>query len=128
MTYINRNFNGYWVRSRDITYADDTVTVGAIAVPANTYVQKVIAYIETAFSTGGSVDCGDGTDPDGWIDTTQMSASNTGVKIGTGGDSAFYITGKGYTTADTIDVYVADKTSGSMFIAAYLVPLADVFE
>lgn len=117
----------YWVRSRDITYADNTATVGAIAVPAYTFVNHVFAVIETAFSATGTVDCGDGTDPDGWIDNLQMSAAQTGWKAGTGGDSAYWTAnGKGYTTADTIDVYVADGTSGSMFIIAELVPFADL--
>jgi len=123
----NDRFTSYWVRSRDITYADTGTTVGAISVPADTFVSKVIAHIETAFSATGTVDCGDGTDPDGWIDNLQMSAANTGIKLGTGGDSAYWTAaGKGYTAADTIDVYVDDNTSGSLFIMAELVPFADV--
>lgn len=122
----NPTFTSYWVRSRDITAAGDTgTTVGAIEVPAQTFVSRVLGYIETAFSVTGTVDCGDGTDPDGWIDNLQMSAGQTGFKQGTGGHSAYWIAdGKGYTSADTIDVYVDDNTSGSMFVLAELVPIA----
>jgi hypothetical protein len=124
---INDKFTSYWVRSRDITYADNGTTVGAIYVPSHTFVSKVIAHVETAFSATGTVDCGDGTDPDGWIDTLQMSAAAVGIKLGTGGDSAYWTAqGKGYTSADTIDVYVADGTSGSLFIMAELVPFYDI--
>ena len=122
-----QKFTSYWVRSRDITHADNAVTVGAIEVPAYTFVNQVVALVETAFSATGTVDCGDGDDPDGWIDTLQMSGSVAGFKQGTGGDSAYWSAdGKGYTTADTIDVYVADGTSGSLFIMAELVPFSDI--
>ena len=124
----NPNFTGYWVRSRDITYADTGTTVGAISVPAGTFVAQVISKVTVAFTTGGYVDVGDGSDPDGWIANVQalVSDGTLAIRTGTGGASLYAEAGKGYLTADTIDVQLVDSTAGSLFIAAHLVPLAEV--
>ena len=122
-----QRFTSYWVRSRDITYADATTTVGAIEVPAKCYVDKVLAVVETTWDTvgAGTINCGDGTDPDGWIDGLQLSGGALGVYVGTGGHSAYY-TGKVYTTADTIDVYTDSATNGSLFIMAHITEYGDI--
>ena len=124
----NPNFTGYWTRSRDITYADTGTTVGAINVPANTFVAHVISKVTAAFSTGGYVDIGDGDDPDGWITNIQtlVSDGTLAIRTGTGGSSVYAYAGKGYLTADTIDVQPVESTAGSLFIAAYLLPLGDM--
>jgi hypothetical protein len=122
-----QKFTSYWVRSRDITYADAATTVGAISVPANSYVDKVIAVVQSTWDTvgAGTIDCGDGSDPDGWIDGLQLSGGVVGVYIGTGGHSVYY-TGKAYTTADTIDVYTDSGTRGSLFIMARITEFGDI--
>ncbi len=124
----NPKFNSYWVRSRDITYADTSTTSAGIAVPANTFVARVILDVTTAFTTGGYVNVGDGDDADGWMKAADMLISDgtTMVRIDTGGANYAAWGGKGYTSADTIDVHIMDSTAGSLFIAAELVPLADV--
>ena len=122
-----QKFTSYWVRSRDITYADAATTVGAISVPAKSFVTNVLAYVEDTWDTVGSgtIDCGDGTDPDGWIDGLQLSGGVAGTYIGTGGHSAYY-TGKYYASADTIDVYTDSATNGSLFIMAEIVEYGDI--
>ena len=124
----NPKFEGYWVRSGDVTFAATGTTVGAIDVPANTFVAQVISKVTVAFSTGGYVDVGDGSDLDGWITNVQLLASDgtLALRTGTGGASLYALTGKGYLTADTIDVQLVDSTSGSVFIAAYMLPLGDM--
>jgi len=124
----NRRFTGYWVRSRDITYADTATTSAGIAVPANTFVKQVISKVTVAFTTGGYVDVGDGDDADGWIANVQMLVSDgtLALRTGTGGASLYAEAGRGYLTADTIDVHINDSTAGSLFIAAEFVPLGDM--
>ena len=120
-------FTSYWVRSRDITYADTGSSAG-IDVPANTFVKQVILDVTSAFSTGGSVNVGDGDDADGWIKAADILISDGTVmlRVDTGGANYAAWGGKGYTTADTIDVHITDSTSGSLFIAAEFLPLADL--
>lgn len=122
----NPRFNGYWVRSRDITYADTGSSAG-ISVPAKTFVRDVIFEVTTAFTTGGYFQVGDGDDADGWVTSTGalISDGTTMLRTDTGG-SIYSLHGKGYLTADTIDVDVHDSTAGSLFIAAYFVPIADM--
>jgi hypothetical protein len=124
----NPKFDGYWIRSRDITYADTGTTVGAITIPANTFVQRVIGKVTAAFSTGGYVDVGDGDDPDGWIPAIQALVSDGTLAVRGGSSGAVYVAngGKGFLTADTIDVQLVDSTAGSYFVAAYMVPLGDM--
>lgn len=125
----NPKFTGYWILSRAITEADNAATVGAIEVPAQTFVSKVAAIVTEAFGTDGTsqIDVGDGDDPDGWIDNSQLSAGVAGGYTGTGGDAAYTAKqGKYYITADTIDVYVSSETGGSMQVIAHLLPIADL--
>jgi hypothetical protein len=122
----NTNINSYWLRSRDITHADTGTTVGAISVPAQTWVDRVVSVVTVAFQTGGYVDVGDGTDPDGWITSTGMLVSDGTLAL-RADTSGAYRSGKGYITADTIDVQLVDSTSGHMYIMAHMLPLAAMY-
>lgn len=124
----NPRFTAYWLQSRVITAAADTgTTLGAIEVPADTFVSQVVAYVKTAFSATGTVDVGDGSNTAGWLPSAQLAPTVVGFKTGTRGGNAYSSTGgKGYTSADTIDVQVYDNTSGSLFIMAELIPMAGV--
>ena len=127
MGIAGQKFTGYWVRSKDITYADTGTSVG-LSVPANTYVTQVLIDVTTAFSTSGYADIGDGDDADGWAKAADilLSDGTTFIRIDTGGAAYAAAGGKGYTSADTIDVHINDSTSGSLFIAAHFVPLNDI--
>jgi hypothetical protein len=83
--------------------------VAAIAIPANTFVHAVGVNVTTAEGGTLTIDIGDGTDPDGWIDGVDGNAvaayAPTHVLTeGTPNVIIGYGKGKLYTADDTIDV------------------------
>lgn len=121
---------GRWVRSRAITSADTNSTVAVLDVPANTLIPPfgVVLKMVTACAGGSpSIDIGDGSDTDGWIDTTEITESGTDTYGGH--TNAYALNGKVYTTADTIDAVVsASMTAGKGYVIAYMVDVSDVID
>ena len=119
---------GKWVRSREVTYADTGTTVALLDVPAGTFIPPHgIAIVITTNWAGGtpSLDIGDGDDTDGWIDTTAITEATAGTYADV--DAAYAVTGKYYSTADTIDAVVAaSSTAGAAYVYCYMLDVSDV--
>lgn len=115
------------VVSRAITEADTNTTVVAIEVPAKTFIPPygVSVYIPELFAGGTPLlDVGD-TDPDGWIDQLEITATTAGTYSGVA--AAYAVTGKYYATADTIDVVVsASLTAGTAYVIARMYDFSDL--
>lgn len=119
---------GYWVVSDAITSADANTTKPVIQVPANTLVTQVLIYIHTLLDGGTpSIDVGDGTNDDGWIDTTDITETTVGIYGGVSAGAVFAIAGgKFYATADTIDAVIATGlTAGKAYVLAHMIPLVN---
>ena len=124
---------GRWVRSRQITSADTGTTVAVLDVPAGTFIPAYgVSCIVTTLFAGGSplIDIGDGDDTDGWIIQADLTATSTGTYTGDETSTAHYaITGKYYSSADTIDAVVsAALTAGEAYVLAYMVDVSDVID
>ncbi|MFQ5592335.1 MAG: hypothetical protein ACE5HE_14330 [Phycisphaerae bacterium] len=109
--------------SRAITEDDTNTTVHAITVPAGSFVPPygVTLYVAEVFAGGTpSLDVGDGSDTDGWVDTTDVTETTAGCYSGTEANTGAYAaTGKVYTAEDTIDVVVsASLTGGTAYVIA----------
>jgi hypothetical protein len=124
--------NGNWVRSRKITIADTNKTVPILDVPAKTLIPPFgVVIVVTTLLDGGtpSIDIGDGTDADGWIDTLDITETTAGTYAGTETNSALATTGKYYAAADTIDAVVATGlTAGAAYVFAYMIPVDDIID
>lgn len=103
--------------SRAITEADTNTTVAAVEIPAGSFIPPygVSVYIAEVFDGGSPLlDVGD-SDPDGWVDQTEITATTLGSYSGVAADYA--VTGKYYSSADTIDVVVsASLTAGTAYV------------
>ena len=121
---------GHWVRSKQITEADTGTTKAILNVPAGTLIPPhgIVIVVETLFAGGTpSLDIGDGSDTDGWIDTTAITEASTGTYADV--DAAYAVTGKYYSAADTIDAVVsASLTAGEAYVFAYLLDVSDVMD
>lgn len=127
---VQYGVNGHWVRSRKITIADTNKTVPILDVPAKTLIPPFGVVIQvTTLLDGGtpSIDIGDGTNDDGWIDTLDITETTAGTYAGSVSNSPFAVTGKYYADADTIDAKVATGlTAGAAYVFAYMIPVGDV--
>lgn len=125
---------GRWVRSRKFTFADKNSTKAVLDVPANTFIPPlgVVVILTTIFEGGTpTIDVGDGANPDGWIDNTDVTVGTAGAYAGTETNTAAYSgTGKLYTAADTIDVVLPDQaiTAGAAYVMAYMIDVSDVID
>ena len=90
---------GHWVRSKQVAYGDGTAAIAVADVPAKTLVTDVLAVISTAFSTGATIDVGDGDNDDIWVDNTDVTSTSAGSYRGDGGDATAAVTGKYYSSA-----------------------------
>jgi hypothetical protein len=124
--------NGRWVRSRKITIADTNKTVPILDVPAKTLIPPFgVVIVVTTLLDGGtpSIDIGDGTNADGWIDTLDITETTAGTYAGSVANSEFAVTGKYYATEDTIDAVVATGlTAGAAYVFAYMISVDDVID
>ncbi len=105
--------------SAAITEADTNSTVNAIEIPAGAFIPPygVSVYIPEVLAGGTpSLDVGDSDDPDGWVDTTEITETSLGTYAGVA--AAFAITGKFYASADQIEVVVATGLTGG---TAYII-------
>lgn len=113
--------------SRAITEADTNTTVKAVELPAKSFVPPygVSVYIPELFAGGTPLlDVGD-SDPDGWIDQLEITATTAGTYSGVA--AAYAVTGKYYASADTIDVVVsASLTAGTAYIIVQYYDLSDL--
>jgi len=75
-----------------------------IKVPANTLVSSVVLNVTTAEGGTLTVDVGDGTDPDGYLDGVNANAAAAYSLAPSAGTPTGYANGKYYTAEDTIDV------------------------
>jgi len=83
-----------------------------IRVPANTLVTHVALNVTTAEGGTLTIDVGDGTDPDGYIDGVDANA--TAAYINDAGGAAALAHGKFYTAADTIDVTTVNAADAAV--------------
>ena len=79
-------------------------------VRAGTYVESVFCNIETAFTASVTLEVGDTTDIDGWLDTLQVAATSTSDALifSTGAadttETPFYVNQGGKYYADTASI------------------------
>lgn len=83
-----------------------------IRVPANTLVTHVALNVTTAEGGTLTIDVGDGSDPDGYIDGVDANA--TAAYINDAGGAAALAHGKFYTAADTIDVTTVNAADAAV--------------
>ncbi len=106
------------VVSAAITEADTNTTVNAVEIPAGAFIPPygVSIYIPEVFAGGTpSIDVGDDTDADGWIDTTEITETSIGTYSGVA--AALAINGKYYAAANFIQAVVAiGLTGGTAYI------------
>lgn len=125
---------GRWVRSRKFTFADKNSTKAVLDVPKNTFIPPlgVVVVVTTLFDGGApTIDAGDGANPDGWVDNTDVTATATGTYAGTETNTAAFAgSGKLYTAQDTIDVVLPNEaiTAGEGYLMAYMIDLDDVID
>jgi len=125
---------GRWVRSRKFTFADKNSTKEVLDVPKNTFIPPlgVVVIITTAFSGGTpTIDVGDGDNPDGWVDNTDVTVGTKGAYAGTETNTAAYSgTGRLYSAAETIDVVLPNEaiTAGEAYVMAYMINVDDVID
>ena len=115
--------------SAAITEADTNTTKKVLEIPAKTFVRSVQIVVTEAFAGGTpSLDVGDGDDPDGWIDTADITETTIGSYRGTEANTANEADlGKYYAAADTIDVVVsASLTDGTAYVIAEVVDLGGI--
>lgn len=95
-----------------------------IRVPANTLVTHVALNVTTAEGGTLTIDVGDGTDPDGYIDGVDANA--TAAYINDAGGAAALAHGKFYTAADTIDVTTVNAADAAvMTLTAMMVDCSE---
>ena len=86
----------------DATSRDSGDVIQMLSIPAGTFVDVVVAEIETVEGGTLTFDVGDGADANGWHDA--VDGNVLGQTRGTGQYSSTTDGGKLYTTADTIDI------------------------
>ena len=75
-----------------------------VKIPANTLVLGVALNVTTAEGGTLTIDVGDGTDPDGYLDGVNANTAAAYSLDASAGTPTGYAGGKFYTAADTIDV------------------------
>ena len=114
------------VISRAFTQADTGATTVALDVPAKTFVPAYgVSLIVTEALDGGtpSATVGDAADPNGWVDTVDVTETTTGAYTGT---EYYAITGKYYPDGGQITITLAaDLTDGTAYVVAKFVELGD---
>ena len=106
-----------------ITEADTNTTVNALEIPAGSFVPPYgVSIIIAEVLAGGteSLDVGDEDDPDGWIDSVDITETSTGTYSGTETNTANdAVNGKYYAAAGKIQVAVsASLTGGTAYVVA----------
>lgn len=105
--------------SAAITEANTNSTVNAIEIPAGAFIPPYGVSVEIVEVLAGgtpSLDVGDSGDPDGWVDSTEITETTLGTYSGIAADLA--VTGKYYASADQIEVVVATGLTGG---TAYII-------
>ena len=105
--------------SAAITEANTNSTVNAIEIPAGAFIPPYGVSVEIVEVLAGgtpSLDVGDSGDPDGWVDSTEITEGTLGTCSGIASDLA--VTGKYYASADQIEVVVATGLTGG---TAYII-------
>ena len=106
--------------SEAITEADTNTTKAVLEIPAGTWIPPygVTIYVAEVFAGGTpSIDVGDDTDGDGWVDTTEITETTIGCYSGIA--SGLAITGFYYIAADHINAVIATGlTGGTAYIVA----------
>jgi hypothetical protein len=103
------------IKANELTAAATTQTIQAIQLPSKAVVTQVAFTLDEEFDGGATTDLtiqvGDGTDPNGYIEAASVHADDTPVAAGIV-DGAYLndsttdnvVNGKLYDAADTIDV------------------------
>ena len=116
--------DGPWfILSDAISDADTNTTVNAIEIPAGSFIPPygVSIVIVEAFAGGTpSLDVGDEDDPDGWIDSVDITegtpATYSGTETNTVNDA---VNGKYYAVAGKIQVVLSSGlTGGTAYVTA----------
>lgn len=95
-----------------------------IRVPANTLVTNVALNVTTAEGGTLTIDVGDGTDPDGYLDG--VNANTAAAYITDAGGAAALAHGKFYTAEDTIDVVTVNAADTAvMTLTAVMVDCSE---
>jgi hypothetical protein len=103
------------IKYSDLSAAATTETYEAIQIPAYGIVKQVTYVLDTEFDGGATseltIQIGDGTDPNGYIEAKSVHADATAVftsimdgEYGTDGTTDNVVNSTQYATADTIDV------------------------
>lgn len=93
-----------------------------INVEAGDFVRQVLVEVQTVEGETLTVDVGDGTDADGFIDGTNGNAAGMTITSGAVG----YVAGKLYTAADTIDLTVATAAGANSVDTAVIRVVAEI--
>ena len=88
-------------------------------VPDDTFIKQVLVYISEAFTNSVTLTIGDGTDPDGIMDSTAIAPQAAGWKSSYN-DAQPLSGGKYYATADTLDIVLGGATPTAGTIDIYV--------
>lgn len=122
-------YKDYWKVSRAFTEADHNATTAALEIPAKTLVRSVGVLVTEALAGGTpSIDVGDGDDPDGWVDTLDVTETGAGTIYAGGTANSPYVRqnqGRYYAAADTLDIVLSSGlTDGTCYVVAHCLDLS----
>ncbi|HEU5103631.1 MAG TPA: hypothetical protein VFU22_31660 [Roseiflexaceae bacterium] len=87
----------FWIVSQPFTFASAGGTANLFEITPGLEVVEVVLVIDTPFSGGTpSIDIGDADDPDGWIDTLDVTEGTAGSYRGSAANSPYSISGRYY--------------------------------
>jgi len=113
----------------EIGFGDGGGAHASVSLAADVFVLAVWVKIAEAWNgTNPTIDAGDGLDPDGWVDNTEVTEGTVGTYRGTPETTGAYCTkGKVYTAADTIDLTLlvpGDCTQGKARVLALVADIS----
>jgi hypothetical protein len=101
-------------------------------IPAGTFIPAygVAIQILTAFAGGTpSLDVGDGDDPDGWVDSLDITEGTEATYTGGATNSDLADSGKYYAADGQLAVVVsASLTAGKAYVLAHLIDMSDLMD
>lgn len=119
------NIRDYFAVSKQFDHADSTAVV--LDIPADTFVIAVYLVITEAFDGSASIDVGDTSNADVWIDTTDVTETTIGIYQGDGGDATYY-SGHLYQTAAQLKITfsASEGTVGECHVVAHCLDMSDL--
>jgi len=134
MQYEDRVVQTHWYKK--VVNYDDSSPVSICSVQDGDVIEAVRAKVTTTFDGDTTLNIGDGSDPNGFADTSKLDLGNTGWKLSNLDDRGDYLWDSAnghkidhtYSGSDTIDAAITTSTGTQGVIEIYvkISHLADV--